>query len=242
MREFQNSKRRAIVLFIRNERRNNYKIFHSRSTYDLLNSRLEGITAQVKNQIDVDLILCSDDPGLIEADYFIKQTGKNFGDKFNKAVNETVKLGYNELIIIGNDSPELTSQHIIDAFENIAKEKVVIGPSNDGGIYLLGFSKHNFAATIKARWNTSCVKDDLLKQFRFSNILLLDYLSDIDCESDLVIWVAAGSKIALIFQRLISSATAVQHKLRNKSLNFTTEQNLFRVHTQKAPPHLISFS
>lgn len=242
MREFQNSKRRAIVLFIQNERRNNNKIFRSRSTYDLFNSRLEEITAQVKNQIDVDLILCSDDPGLMKADFYIKQIGKNFGEKFNNAINETVKLGYDELIIIGNDSPELTSQYIIDSFENIAKEKVVIGPSNDGGIYLLGLSKNNFKTTIKARWNTSHVKDDLLKQFHFNNILLLNYLSDIDDESDLVSWFASGSKIALIFQRLLSLTNIVKQKLQNKTHNFSTEQNNFRIHTQKAPPHLITLS
>lgn len=242
MNKSQNNRRRAIVLFIKNERRNNYKVFRSQATYDLLNNHLEEITSRVTNQIDVDLILCSDDPGLMKADYFIKQTGKNFGDKFNNAVNETVKLGYDELIIIGNDSPELTSQQIIHSFENIAKEKVVIGPSNDGGIYLLGLSENNFKATIKARWNTSYVKDDLLKQFHFNNIHLLNYLSDIDDEGDLVSWFSSGSKNAKIFQRMLNLITAAKHKLQNKTHNFSTEQNTIRIHTQKAPPHLISFS
>lgn len=232
---------RAIVLFIKNEKIRNPKIFSSRIAYDLFNTKIEKLVAQVKDKIDVDIILCSDDPSLIKSNKFIRQTGKSFDEKFNNAIDKTFQLGYDEIIITGNDSPDLTSQHIIESFVNISNEKIVVGPSYDGGIYLLGLAKKSFESKIKARWNTSHVKNDILNVFRDKEVLLLDHLYDIDNEKDLISWFSTKSKSAILFQKLVKAETAVKQKDRLTHHTNSTEQNIFRIHTQKAPPHIISF-
>lgn len=226
----------AIVLFIKNEKLNNNKVFSFRETYDLFNKNIEQLIASVKKEISSDVILCSDNSTLINHDLFIKQTGKSFDDKFNNAIDKSFELGYEKIVVIGNDSPDLKPQHIIESFLDISSEKIVIGPSHDGGIYLLGLSSKATSSKINARWNTSHVKNDLLKSFGNKEVVLLDFLFDIDCESDLHKWYTTNSLSANLFQKLLSTETLVRHKDNLSPDNHSTEKTIFRVYTQKAPP------
>lgn len=233
---------RAIILFMSNERKNNSKNFRSKSTYDLLDNRVVELITQVKEEFNVDTILCSDDSSLLDSNLFIKQHGESFEEKFNNAIINSFQSGYDEIIVIGNDSPELTSQHIIEAFLHISGGKVVLGPSYDGGIYLLGLSKKSISSKITARWNTSNVKSDLVKLFRDKEVLMLDYLYDIDNQNDLVNWFLTESQSAILFQKLLAAVTSVKQKKHSTVHLLFSEQNFNREHTQKAPPNLISFN
>lgn len=235
MRTERNSKQ-AIVLFVKNEKLNNKKVFSSRKTYDLFNQKIEQLIASVNKEISFDIILCSDNSSLINHDLFIHQNGKSFDEKFNNAIDKSFEFGYEKIVVIGNDSPDLKPQHIIESFLNISNEKIVIGPSHDGGIYLLGLSSKTSNSKINARWNTSYVKNDLLKLFRNKEMVLLDYLFDIDSESDLHKWYRTNSLSALLFQRILSAKTLVKHKDNLFPDNHSTEETIFRIHTQKAPP------
>lgn len=228
--------KQAIVLFIKNEKLNNKKAFSSRKTYDLFNKNIEQLIALVKKEISFDVILCSDNSSLINHDLFINQNGRSFDEKFNNAIEKSFELGYEKIVVIGNDSPDLKPQHIIESFLDISKEKIVIGPSNDGGIYLLGLSSKSSKSKINARWNTSHVKNDLIKLFRDREIILLDFLLDIDNESDLHKWYTTNSLSSLLFQKMLSVETLVKHKDNLSPDNHSTEKTIFRVYTQKAPP------
>lgn len=235
-----NRTNKAVILFIREERNHNVKYLQSPNTYALFNQRVNEIVTGTKNEIKVDVILCSDDLTLLKSDHFIKQHGKSFHEKFNNALEDTYQLGCEEIIILGNDTPELAPEHLIETFEKLSQEKVVIGPSNDGGIYLLGLTKKSFQKKIKARWNTSKVRNDLLQFFSGKEIYLLNYLCDIDSERDLQFWLSIKSQYTLLFQKMLSAFAAVKEKEFTVSINFPTEQSLYRIYIQKAPPHLIT--
>lgn len=234
--------KRAVLLFIRNEKNYNNKSFKSRFIYELFNNQVEQLLTQTRNKVDFDTILCSDDPSLVKSNLFIKQTGKSFDEKFNNSIANALQYGYEELIIIGNDSPDITSEHLISTFKKISEEKIVIGPSCDGGIYLLGISENSFQERIKARWNTSNVKIDLLNFFSKNEIFLLDTLIDIDEQNDLLFWFQKGTALALLFQKEIATKTLVSQRNIFKSENSSTEQNLIRIQNQKAPPNLITLA
>lgn len=234
-----NSKR-ALILFIKDENRPNRKRFNNSLTYKLLNQQIRNVVKEVKKMIHFDIILCSDKPSIIESDYYIKQSGKNFGERFNNAITKTFDHGYDELIIIGNDSPDLSANHIIESFNNISKN-VVIGPSSDGGIYLLGLSKNMYERPIKARWNTSHVLKDVSSNFNSMDIFQLETLKDIDSESDLYNWLLLKSIVSGIFMEFLKNALSELKKHVNKIDLLATEQNIYRQHTQKAPPFFISY-
>lgn len=72
------------------------------------------------------------------------QKGRNFAERYKNAVKSCFERGYERVISIGNDAPELTATAIQSASEKLRQNDLVIGPSADGGIYLLGLNKKAF--------------------------------------------------------------------------------------------------
>jgi uncharacterized protein len=81
-------------------------------------------------------------------DPIYEQEGNDLGQKMYNAFLETHQMGFSKTIIIGTDSPNLPLSHITQAFDNLTQKDVVIGPTSDGGYYLIG-CKHN---TLSANW------------------------------------------------------------------------------------------
>ncbi|WP_442265088.1 DUF2064 domain-containing protein [Tenacibaculum sp. ZS6-P6] len=117
------------------------------------------------------------------------QKGKTFGERFSNAIETVFNQGYDHVITIGNDSPELNSQHILIAHENLIGHRNTLGPAFDGGVYLIGISKQQFQKDEFAAlpWQTSELLEVLSTLFTKKNSapLLLNPLKDLDSKSDL---------------------------------------------------------
>lgn len=72
------------------------------------------------------------------------QIGDSFGERLSRAVNSLFERGFENLVVIGNDSPDLTSALLCKAFCSLERGKPVLGPSADGGVYLIGLHKQHF--------------------------------------------------------------------------------------------------
>ncbi len=71
------------------------------------------------------------------------QQGRGLGARMQRAFVETFAAGYERLVIIGTDHPTLPTAFIAQAFEALAAPRAVcIGPSDDGGYYLLGMNDY----------------------------------------------------------------------------------------------------
>lgn len=69
------------------------------------------------------------------------QHGPGLGARMKVAFVESFAAGYERLVIIGTDHPTLPSAYIEQAFIALAaRESISIGPSEDGGYYLLGMN------------------------------------------------------------------------------------------------------
>ena len=91
-------------------------------------------------------------------------------------------------IIVGSDIPNLNLLAISNSFKKLKKNDVVIGPTYDGGFWLIGFSnkKKIINPFINVRWSTSFTLSDLIKNLK-NNIVSFDYvekLRDIDNKAD----------------------------------------------------------
>ena len=75
---------------------------------------------------------------------FIKQCGESFSQKFYSCLASIFKLGYEKVLIIGNDTLHVTQSNILFSLKNTKEGRPVIGPSNDGGFYLLSIAKYDF--------------------------------------------------------------------------------------------------
>lgn len=115
------------------------------------------------------------------------QAGKDLGARMNNAFNEAFGEGCTKVVIIGSDCPEITSHHIKKAFARLDNVDCVVGPSEDGGYYLLGLSKKLPELFIDKKWSAASVLSetvDTLNSHGFS-FELLEVLNDIDNENDL---------------------------------------------------------
>lgn len=92
-----------------------------------------------------------------------EQEGDTLGDRMFLAFHKLFQLNYKNVVIIGSDCPSLSSTIINEAFERLGKDDIVIGPSSDGGYYLLGISKLIPELFQNKRWSTDTVLTDTIK-------------------------------------------------------------------------------
>ena len=118
-----------------------------------------------------------------------QQKGISFGERFTNAIVSILNMGFENVITIGNDSPQLTVRHIIEAERQLHQEKFVLGPSTDGGFYLMGISKSQFnASTFETlAWQSSILSKQLIDVVAKANITIvtLNTLFDIDSIQDI---------------------------------------------------------
>jgi len=80
---------------------------------------------------------------------------------------------------------DLNPTHVEDALKALEHHDVVIGPSIDGGYYLLGMKKLYHAIFKNKQWGTDSVLETTLKDLEPQNVELLEALNDIDTYEDL---------------------------------------------------------
>jgi rSAM/selenodomain-associated transferase 1 len=114
------------------------------------------------------------------------QLGHDLGARMQHAFDRVFETGYTSVCIIGSDCMEITEGLLRSAFDALLQNDVVIGPSADGGYYLLGMKKTIPELFVNKPWSTAKVlertmEDIINQQLRFR---LLDTLRDIDTEED----------------------------------------------------------
>ena len=114
------------------------------------------------------------------------QIGDDLGEKMSNAFNALL-LNYNKVVIIGSDCFELTSELISEAFEQLNKSDVAIGPAKDGGYYLLGMKKCISELFLNKKWSSSNVYSSTIKNLQDMGLSFyeLPILSDVDTQGDL---------------------------------------------------------
>ncbi len=114
------------------------------------------------------------------------QHGNNLGERMRNAFDFIFEKGYNSVCIIGSDCMELSDDIIMSAFYGLNKNDIVIGPSTDGGYYLLGLKQTIEVLFLDKPWSTEGVLTETIndiKKMKHSYILL-ELLTDIDTEQD----------------------------------------------------------
>lgn len=115
------------------------------------------------------------------------QRGDDLGERMAMAFREGFKDGYEKIVIIGSDCAALTSNHIEKAFNSLDQYDAVLGPSEDGGYYLLGLTIFSEEFFKNIEWSTPAVFDSTKRIFKKHEIScqILEELNDIDTIDDL---------------------------------------------------------
>jgi len=125
----------------------------------------------------------------------LMQSGKDLGERMQAAFELLFSKGYQHICIIGSDCYELTTEIIQQAFDPLRQYDAVIGPSVDGGYYLLGLSRMQSSLFTSIEWSTDKVLAQTINACIavHSSYILLSTLHDIDDEQD---WIQYQTKVA----------------------------------------------
>ncbi|MEY2492081.1 MAG: uncharacterized protein QOH24_1032 [Verrucomicrobiota bacterium] len=92
----------------------------------------------------------------------VPQRGEKFGERLAFATEDLLQLGFDSLCLIDSDSPTVPPQAFAAAVDLLSqtKDAVVLGPSDDGGYYLIGLNNVHRQLFEEIEWST----DRVLKQ------------------------------------------------------------------------------
>ena len=123
------------------------------------------------------------------------QEGNDLGERMYNAFKKVIDRGSNKTIIIGTDIPDMSSDIIRKALQALNNSDVVIGPSNDGGYYLLGMKKLYKSLFTGIEWSSDSVLSVTLEKINALNLSysILPELVDVDTEDDLKKWLTKYS-------------------------------------------------
>lgn len=106
----------------------------------------------------------------------------DLGDRMKQAFREQFALGADRVVIIGSDCLDLKPHHLQEAFQQLQQHDVVLGPSTDGGYYLLGMNILYEAIFDGMPWSQPELMEKTKAVLAKNNIsyALLEPLTDID--------------------------------------------------------------
>jgi hypothetical protein len=139
------------------------------------------------------------------------QKGNSFGERLSNEIERVFSLGFENVIVIGNDSPGLSTEHLLFASEAIENKDLILGPSPDGGAFLIGIQKKAFrkSAFQNIQWESDAVFTDLLRYGHKLGLIIeeTDLQVDIDTPKDLFNWLnhAGLQPLAIKIQSLLAS-------------------------------------
>ena len=117
------------------------------------------------------------------------QEGADLGERMKNAFLGCFAEGKTSVVLLGSDLPDLFGGILQDAFSSLATSDGVLGPSVDGGYYLIGFRKEGFLPSIfdNVPWSTDSVLSETLKRFHEARrtVALLPWGRDLDTPEDL---------------------------------------------------------
>jgi rSAM/selenodomain-associated transferase 1 len=116
------------------------------------------------------------------------QQGESLGERLSNALSQKWNEGFRKLVIIGTDSPMLGIESLQSAFQALDESQIVLGPTTDGGYYLIGFSALLPALFSGISWGTSEVFRETVQVLEANSIRwqCLRESFDLDTYQDLV--------------------------------------------------------
>jgi len=125
------------------------------------------------------------------------QQGRGLGGRMQEAFRKAFQAGCTRAVLTGSDIPELGEDTIGRAFQCLRDRDLVLGPSRDGGYYLVGMKRLHACLFRGLSWSTGRVLDQTLALAvkQGLSVGLIEPLEDVDCFEDAVrLWKTRGRR------------------------------------------------
>jgi rSAM/selenodomain-associated transferase 1 len=96
----------------------------------------------------------------------IPQKDGEFGERLTEAVADLLSAGFGSVCLINSDSPTVSAANFAEAATELGKpgDRIVLGPSDDGGYYLIGSKKLHRRLFEAIDWSTERVLEQTLQR------------------------------------------------------------------------------
>jgi uncharacterized protein len=154
-------------------------------------------TLSTLQHIETNLLICIS-PGYAQKKFqnwlgenytFVPQKGKDLGERMKNSFGSAFQHGFRRVVLIGSDSPDLPKTFLHNALAELQNHDIVLGPSSDGGYYLIGFQNSTFEPSIfdGIHWSSPTVFQETIENIKKTNhgLSLLPMWSDVDTIDDL---------------------------------------------------------
>jgi rSAM/selenodomain-associated transferase 1 len=148
----------------------------------------------------------------------LPQRGEKFGGRLYLAAMDLFRCGFDSVCLIDSDSPTVPAANFAEAVKLLTSpgDRIVLGPCDDGGYYLLGLKEPHRELFEQIDWSTERVLDQTMR--RAAEI---------------------GIEVKLLPTGYDVDAAASLHRLCNELLDDKSESRIKSApHTQKFLAHL----
>jgi uncharacterized protein len=157
---------------------------------------LGDLAAMLAAQPAWDWIVYSPDPDALRAAWppdaprpsgWRRQTGADLGQRMESALGELIEDGRSGAVLLGSDHPTVSGAMMGDAFRALESADIVLGPSFDGGLYLVGATSRPRDLFLDVPWSTDRVLEVVVARARTRGVRvgLLPPWYDVDDAKDL---------------------------------------------------------
>jgi hypothetical protein len=183
-----------LIIFVKNIKLGKVKTRLAKTVGDkaafTIYKALVEVTEKATSKMDVDKRIYFSDAMVNEKwpiDLKAVQKGTDLGARMSNAFQDGFNDGYENIVLIGSDLPNISSEIINHGFKALLKNEVVFGPAEDGGYYLVGMSKFHQCIFENKAWSTSNLLEETLLELKRKKInpSLIETLNDIDTFEDL---------------------------------------------------------
>jgi uncharacterized protein len=105
--------------------------------------------------------------GILPPDFLlVAQRGNDFGERLAFAAEDLFAVGFESVCLINSDSPTVLASSFADAANELARpgDRIVLGPSDDGGYYLVGLKQLHRRIFEEIEWSTERVFEQTMRR------------------------------------------------------------------------------
>ncbi len=115
----------------------------------------------------------------------LPQTGSDLGERMRHAALQSFAQDATRVVILGTDLPSLPPSYVEEALELLRENEIVLGPTVDGGYYLVGLSNPHESIFQGINWGTEKVFSQTLELTKRLSLGLIPVWYDVDTPDDL---------------------------------------------------------
>ncbi len=149
------------------------------------------------------------------------QRAPDLGARMRQAMQDAFDQGAQDVLLTGTDLPTLPRVHLVEALTLIKAHDVVLGPTTDGGYYLIGLRKMIPELFDGIAWSTASVLAETKKKIEAAGLSLglLPERRDLDTLEDLKAFIALCGKDRNLTKRTEGALRLIATRLKDRGVS-----------------------